>query len=591
MHDLAKRMLTSTPSPTTAEELPGLGLTLPAAHAALLERYQLKTRNQLWHTLPDDGYIHAHLTWHFEQAQQLDALHQFLREETESGHNGWYDACDKLGQTANFVTDITRAWILAEAMYPENPSFAIALQCRYALIMTSLNSLAKNISPELMAALVQEGIWTPVQGLAYAVQIPNLGQRGSALQALVPHLPESLLPKVLEAAHSIPDGYSRYQALVALAPHVPELYSEALKAARSIPDGYKELMSQALVAVRSIPDERYRSEALVALAPHLPKELMSQALAAARLIEDGNYRSGALAKLTLHLLKGEQSKEITHAAKEALLQALEAARTTQDDSDRIAILGELAPYLPEASVLEGLEIARTIQPLTKRVKVLYKLIPRLPEILSEVLQIARDLPDVSDRANALIEIIPHLPNIFLETLQAAREIKDNFARAYALTRLVPYSLELLPEALEAARSVKSFGYITLLSNLIPFQPDLLPEALEAAREIKDVHIRSTIVSNLVPYAPEILPEIYEDIKTIPSDVPRAYALGQLVAQCNFETQMYSFWCEILHTLANRDRQDLLRNLPNLSRAIFTLGGEDAIAGVFEAIQDVGRWWR
>src|SRR5262249_9142186 len=32
---------------------------------------------QEWHTLPDDGYIHAHLIWHMEQAGWHDEIHTF----------------------------------------------------------------------------------------------------------------------------------------------------------------------------------------------------------------------------------------------------------------------------------------------------------------------------------------------------------------------------------------------------------------------------------------------------------------------------------------------------------------------------------
>ena len=35
----------------------------------------------LWHTLKDDGYIFAHLTWHMEQAQRPEEIHRLLRGE------------------------------------------------------------------------------------------------------------------------------------------------------------------------------------------------------------------------------------------------------------------------------------------------------------------------------------------------------------------------------------------------------------------------------------------------------------------------------------------------------------------------------
>ena len=67
LHDHARRLLTAAPDPDRPDDLPGLGLTLSAAHARLLERYRARTQGNLWHTLPDDGYIHAHLSWHWSR--------------------------------------------------------------------------------------------------------------------------------------------------------------------------------------------------------------------------------------------------------------------------------------------------------------------------------------------------------------------------------------------------------------------------------------------------------------------------------------------------------------------------------------------
>lgn len=61
MHDCAQRLLRSSLTPEQADDLPGLGLTRPAAHAALLERYRHTTTDGQWYSLPDDGYIYAHL--------------------------------------------------------------------------------------------------------------------------------------------------------------------------------------------------------------------------------------------------------------------------------------------------------------------------------------------------------------------------------------------------------------------------------------------------------------------------------------------------------------------------------------------------
>ena len=99
MHDLSQRLLMSSPQPLTEGELPGLGLTKAEAHSELIERYRKKTRKGYWHTLKDDGYIYAYLTWHMEQAKQPREIHQLLTVSNAEGRNGWYEACDSDRQT------------------------------------------------------------------------------------------------------------------------------------------------------------------------------------------------------------------------------------------------------------------------------------------------------------------------------------------------------------------------------------------------------------------------------------------------------------------------------------------------------------
>ncbi len=158
-----------------------------------MEKYRNKTSKNLWHTLPNDSYIHQHIVWHLEKAEQVKEIHSLLWEESKTGGNGWYEACDRLGQTANFVTDVARAWQLAEDTWtlttlPE----VIGLQCRYALIIASLNSLAANLLVELLIALVQKNVWTPSQGLAYVLQSSNPAQKANLLTQLANHLPPNL---------------------------------------------------------------------------------------------------------------------------------------------------------------------------------------------------------------------------------------------------------------------------------------------------------------------------------------------------------------------------------------------------------------
>jgi hypothetical protein len=78
IHDLARGLLTSEGE----KEIPGLNLQWPDAHGILLDLYRLQAKDNLWHTLPDNGYIYSYLTWHLEQAGRLHELHGLFQEVT-----------------------------------------------------------------------------------------------------------------------------------------------------------------------------------------------------------------------------------------------------------------------------------------------------------------------------------------------------------------------------------------------------------------------------------------------------------------------------------------------------------------------------
>ena len=139
VHDTARRLLTA-PADPRPDDVPGLGLSLRDAHAFLLERYRTRTQGGFWHTLPDDGYIHAHLTWHLEQAGREDEMHGLLREETPAGRNGWFEAQERRGQVAGYLSDVDRAWRLAEEAFADRgahryrPSVPLCPDCHLSML-------------------------------------------------------------------------------------------------------------------------------------------------------------------------------------------------------------------------------------------------------------------------------------------------------------------------------------------------------------------------------------------------------------------------------------------------------------------------
>ena len=560
LHYLARKLLQASPYPEKEYQLPGLGLSIAEAHRQLLTRYQKQTENGLWHSLEDDGYIYNQLIWHLEKAGKIGEIHQLLREETAERGNGWYSKCEKEGKTATFIKDVSRAWQLAEADFANNPSQSIGLQVRYGLITTSLNSLAGNIAPELIALLVKHEIWTPAQGLAYVRQNQDAKKRAKGLTVISPYLPPALLPEALAVIRTIGRESDRAGALTHLAPHLSEsLLPEALEVARAIgresdraealtglaPHLPKSLLPEALEVARAIGRESDRAEALRGLAPHLPKSLLPEALEVARAIGDERYRAGALRGLAPYLPK-------------VIPEALEVARAIGDEIYRAEALTGLAPYLPESLLPEALEIARAIRDESYRAMALRGLAPYLLKVLPEALdneeyfamalrglashlpasllpkalEVARAIRDESYRAEALTRLAPYLPESLLpEALEIGRTIEDKYRCAKALTGLAPYLSKVILEALEVVRAI---GYepdrAKALTGLAPhLSENLLPEALEIARAIEDEEYRTKALTGLAPHLSEnLLPEALEIARAIEDEEYRTKALTGLV---------------------------------------------------------------
>ncbi len=529
LHDHARRLMTTARESSRPGSLPGLGLALPEAHRELLQRYRRRTRDGLWHTLPADGYIHSRLAWHLEQAGEADGLHGLLREETPEGRNGWHETNERLGELASYADDISRAWRHADETFRGGAACALRLQCRYALVTASLNSLAKNIPPVLLASLVRHGQWPARLALAYARQTPEPGQKVEGIIALVPFLSagqkEAALAEALRGARALRYEDERTSALAALAPHLPPpLLAEALRTARAVRDegaraealaalaphlraGEKEAaLAEALRAARAARDERARSKALAALAPHLSPPLLAEALEAARALQHEGHSAEALAALAPQLPAGQKEA--------ALAEALEAARAVQDEGDRAEALAALAPHLrageKEAVLGEALRAARAPQYDGARSKALAALAPQLsPSLLAEALQAARAVRDEGFRVRALAALVSQLPAgqkeaALAEALQAARALEYEDDRTWALAALAPHlSAPLLAEALRAARAHPYEDERTsALAALAPhLPPPLLAEALRVGRAVRDEGARAEALAALAPHLP------------------------------------------------------------------------------------------
>jgi hypothetical protein len=498
MHDLAQRLLMSPPQPVRIEDMPGLGLTKSEAHSALLECYCAKTQNGSWHTLPDDGYIYAHLTWHMEQADQPHEIHRLLRASNENGHNAWFEACEALGQTTLFVKDVARAYQLAEQQYAKDNVETVGLQCRYALIYASLNSMASALPPELIVALVKGKHWNPIQGLACIRQIQETSKRVEAIRSLSPHLPQSLLPEILTIVEELQPESNRARVLIDLLPSLSET-----------------LLPKVLEIVKGLQSESSRSWVLSEVVSRLPESLLPEALGVVKGLQPEPTRIWVLSKLLLRLPESLQP------------EILELVRGIQSEFERASSLILLLPHIPDL-LSEVLGIVREIQSESDRASVLISLLPHIPDLLSEVLGIVREIQSESDRASALISLVPYVPEILLlRVLEEIQEIKSGADCARVLVSFAPYLSEILPEALAVVRRIQSNpDRAWALSAFVHQMPELLPEALVVVRDIQSESSRSFKLSLLVPHLPkDLLVEALNVVREIQSEPERASALS------------------------------------------------------------------
>ncbi|MFG6097076.1 NB-ARC domain-containing protein [Leptothoe sp. ISB3NOV94-8A] len=528
MHDLAQRLLVSAPQPVQEGDLPGLGMTKAEAHSEFLERYRKKTERGQWHTLTDDGYIFDRLTWHMEQAKQVQEIHGLLQTSNADGRNGWYEACDAIGKPAGFVNDVGRAWEIAKKSYENEPGETLVLLFRYALMRTSINSMASNVPAELVGALVEKKVWSPAQGLAYSQQAQDPWHRATCISIIVPYIPESLLPEVQQAVGQLKEAAYRSYVLANLANKFPQLWADVLVAIKHIQDLYGDHRLNA----NGFPCQTC---ALQKIVEKLPKDYVVEALAIAQQIINHDDRGVALAIIVKRLPK-------------VLPEALETIREIENKSSRVSALQKLTEYLPELW-LEILETIRNINREELRATAFIKLTEHLPaELLPEALDIIRDIVKEDPRTRMLSALAKHLTTeLSKEALGIIYDISKEDFRANALSALTKQlSTEFLPEALEITRNMASEqNRSNVLSELVQKLPtEFLPEALEITRNMASEQNRSNVLTKFVKRLPELLPETLKVTHRIKDKSSRASALWQLAQY------LPELWPEALHLQCN-----------------------------------------
>jgi hypothetical protein len=555
------------------------------AHHKIANRY-LKAWGDLDYELPwlmapplrdkDEGYGLRHIVAHLKQAGRPQDIHRLMSLEwvvseqqvasppevfqwlyqilagTQADSSRtlyllkWYVTREQEGDLADFLADVVQAWETTEPPWEAATVVQnMALQCRYALMYTSLLSLSQNLPLPLLVALVDKGIWRPAQMLVYIREILDETRRAAALKSVAAYFPTSLMDNALAVARAIRDERERWKAIVGMAAYMPQ-----------------PLLVETLDIARRLNHPGWRVMALVGLLQHLPEEIQQQvvpeALQTTRTVWHTNFRVETLSGLAPYLSEPLQR------------QALDMAREIIDPDWRALALIALARYLPTPMFREALHLWETWSPFA-RAKVLAELSPRLPELgeNEHILNMVRSISNPYDRTNALAGLVPNLPRYLLDSaVEIASSFAEDAEKTQALMVLVPYlsRIHLRQLQITAREMQERASGLRLLLALMPYLPDeehmplfkemregvddieertqrdrflvelatslarlgYLPEVVQTIELLKDQRQRTRVLVNLAPYLPEKLQYMaLSRVRMIDNTHQRSGALAKL----------------------------------------------------------------
>jgi len=358
---------------------------LLTTHQTLLSSYRATRRAEGWHVAPDDGYLYNHLTYH------LNALadHDSLADQELHGlfaNDAWLHARLQSddGQYDGYIDDLMTAWQRVQTPEPD----LIARNVRYALIRTSINSVAESYHPALVARAVETGLWSFQRALSLAKKIADPETKVKMLTSILATSRLSTAERsytqtlALESILAINHEMSRLENLNTLVPQLEgDFLIQAFRIALIIeygkyssktltvliPQLKSEQFYQVIELILQIGWVEYYIEALITIVPYLEGNLLTQPLNLALTIKEERYRAQALTVLAPQL-KGE-----------LLIQTLQAGLGIEEEWRRIQLLEALIPRLNDEQLSQFLEPILEFKNINYYIRVLIALIPQIEE--------------------------------------------------------------------------------------------------------------------------------------------------------------------------------------------------------------------
>lgn len=485
------------------------------------------------HHMPAEqqSYTLQLLAQHLFDAHQYDRLHRLISRDwmkvrlATSSHYG------------GFLADLELAWTHASQTDPPK----MGLQTRYALIQSSIKSLATNVLPLLYPLFVEGGVWSFDEAITFALQIPNSRKRCEALLRLsqASNLEEAQKCSAFREA-------LRVEWADPIGPHENEperTREELLRAIASLLP--PALFPEALRLAQNFHNAELRQSALSALAPYAPsqqerQEVFADALALARACSSPDSRAQGLANL---------APLLTPNLIEELLTTIEAGHMAYATAECLEMI---AGYLPPPLHPRAIACIRSHHPEVVQIEVLVALaaqkarkretwwlqfsdlqplvrptIPPLPVEVKEAeitlaLQLARNLTTYEgEQAQilcVLIEIQPDLQEEIVEKVifrgKNSPRRTDPVSRHLTKPELQDRVIDAFPEFGSSSDQINCIRGLAPLLN-----PEQLTRLLERIQFMSNRNSRLEAIGVLLPFLSE--PQRSQWIK-------QAYQLASLI---------------------------------------------------------------
>ena len=537
VHDTAMNLMLET-----------LGLGIDEAHNLVLSRY--RTTAHTWFSLQNDGYIHSHLTRHLEKARREVEIHELMMTDDEKGRNAWFETCDRLGQPEIFVQDIARAWHLAEKLHPYDSCQSIVLQCRYALIIGTLNSLVGNFSYELFSGIAQYGIWDEKRIINFIENLELSQDKARYICAVIPYMSDSKVIQLGQMVESLPQSDKKAECLVCLSMREQNRLQEAYCAVEEVKDNFQQAMlfiklisisendiapfKIILKKIDNISDTYHKAIALTEVIQYKHDEkLLNRILLLANSLTKDDFPT--LAEPEKQIRIGQKafihSKLIKHRP-DLLKSVMNIVDSTSLKADKAHLLINLTKYYSTDFLDKALEAISQVNETSSQAELMIFLKDFGENIVNAALTLQNQ---INDTYNQLFFILL-FSSSEVDVLKIAASITDSYQKARSFLYIKDKYPHVLIETANfkdgiEEEHVKSNLILEIASKIqIQSEKDkLFEESFILATNSKWEHRKSLILQNLIQQ--EISDDLLERIKllvgTIQDPLEKSKALAIL----------------------------------------------------------------